>query len=439
MNTSDNQTTITTKLQRIAWLSKKNKEIKFNNLIHLFSEEALTLCYHELKANKATGIDEVSKYDYGLNLNNNIQNLVTRLKNMAYRPSPVKEVKIPKDDGSGKFRKLGLSNFGDKIVQKMMQKVLESIYEPIFLSNSYGFRRNKSCHDAIKNLSSYLLKNETESIIDIDIANFFGSIDRKLLIEILQQRIADKKVISYLVRMFKAGILTNNELTISEEGVVQGSICSPIIANIFAHLVIDTWFNETVRKCCKGQIELFRYCDDLVICCRYKNDASRIKSALANRLNKYQLKLNEDKTKMVKFSKIAAVKSKQDSFNFLGFTFYLGKSLKGKVIPKLKTCGIRLRSKIKRVNLWCKTIRNKYKLPIIWKSFCAKLRGHIQYYGVSFNSKAISRFRYLTVKILFKWLNRRSQKKSFEWIKFNKFMIKNSLPKAKIYHNLFAA
>jgi hypothetical protein len=219
---------------------------------------------------------------------------------------------------------------------------------------------------------------------------------------------------------------------------VQGSICSPIIANIFAHVVIDTWFNETVRKCCKGQIELFRYCDDLVICCRYKNDAYRIKSALANRLNKYQLKLNEDKTKMVKFSKTLARKGlRQESFDFLGFTFYLGKSLKGNIIPKLKTCGKRARSKIKRVNLWCKAIRNKYKLKTIWKLFCAKLRGHIQYYGVSFNSKAISRFQYLAVRILFKWLNRRSQKKSFDWIKFSKFMTHNPLPKTKIYHNLF--
>jgi len=174
-----------------------------------------------------------------------------------------------------------------------------------------------------------------------------------------------------------------------------------------------------------------------VICCRYTEDAMRIRIALAKRLEKYKLKLNEEKTKVVNFSKSKSSQNvKQETFNFLGFTFYLGKSRKDRIIPKVKSCSRRISSKLKRVNDWCKDIRNKYKLPVIWKSFCSKLRGHIQYYGVSFNIKAVDTFIWQSVKIMFKWLNRRSQRKSFTWEKFNMFIESNPLPKVKIYHIL---
>jgi hypothetical protein len=253
----------------------------------------------------------------------------------------------------------------------------------------------------------------------------------------LQEKVKDKKLIRYIVRMFKAGVLSEGELIIQEEGVIQGSIASPVLANIFAHYVIDVWFEEVVKQHCKGTVALFRYCDDAVICCRYEEDARRIKIALAKRLEKYKLKLNEEKTKMVRFSKRGISQNvKQEVFNFLGFTFYLGKSRKGNIIPKVKSCGSRIRSKLKKVNDWCRGIRNKHKLPVIWKSFCRKLRGHIQYYGVSFNTRAVEIFIYQSVKIMFKWLNRRSQRKSFDWDKFSMFIERNPLPQVKIYHVL---
>ena len=438
MATTENQMSTNTKLRRIAWLSSKDKGKSFNNLMHLFNEESLTTCYHELDGKKAIGIDGVSKADYGKKLQENIQNLVIKMKNMAYRPGNIREVKIPKEGCSGKTRSLGISNFEDKICQKMMQKILENIYDPIFTGQSYGFRTGVGCHDAVRGLMQHLYRHEVESIIDIDLANFFGTIDRKMLIEILQEKIQDKKFLRYITRMFKAGILSEGELTVSEEGVVAGSVCSPILANIYAHYVLDDWMEEVVKKHCKGKVELFRYCDDGVICCRYEEDAIKIRTALAKRLAKYNLKPNDEKTKMVKFSTAGAKRGeKQEAFDFLGFTIYLGKSVKGKVIPKLKSCGKRIRSKIKGVNKWCRYIRDKHTLMVIWDLFCSKLRGHIQFYGVSFNSRAIENFARQSVKIMFKWLNRRSQRKSFDWNKFKLFILRNPLPKVKIYHSLF--
>jgi len=440
MATADSQILTGTKLRRIKWLSSQDKGKEFNNLMHLFNEEALEQCYQELDGRKAIGLDKVSKDEYGENLQCNIEELVAKLKRMAYRPGNIREVKIPKDGGNGKMRTLGISNFEDKIIQKMTQKVLESIYEPVFLESSFGFREGLGCHDAIRALENHLMENEVETVIDIDLANFFGTIDRKILLEILKDKIGDKKFLRYIVRMFKAGILADGELRVSEEGVVQGSIASPILSNIFAHYVIDEWFEEVVKKHCKGTISLFRYCDDAVICCRYRSDAERVRTALSKRLEKYNLKLNEDKTKIVNFSKSREFSGiKQESFNYLGFTFYLGRSRKGNVIPKLKSCGKRIREKLKKVKEWCKANKDKYKLPVLWEAFCNKIRGHIQYYGVTFNWKAVSNFVYRAQEIILKWLNRRSQRKSFDWEKFNKFVKLNPLPVIKIYHKLFVS
>jgi RNA-directed DNA polymerase len=254
----------------------------------------------------------------------------------------------------------------------------------------------------------------------------------------LGMKIKDSKFMRYITRMFKAGVLADGELTMSDEGVVQGSCCSPVIANIVAHYVIDTWLEETVKPLMKGMVKVFRYADDLVICCRYEEDAKRIRSALEKRLAKYKLELNVEKTKMVRFSKSKCRRGiKQGSFEFLGFRFYLGKSLKGAVLPKLKTSGKRFRSKLNNVKTWAKQIKDKIPLGGIWKIFCAKLRGHVQYYGVSFNLKMVSRFLNEAKKIIFKWLNRRSQRKSFDWNKFSLFVKKHPLPQAIIVHRLF--
>ncbi len=242
----------------------------------------------------------------------------------------------------------------------------------------------------------------------------------------------------YINRMFKSGILTEGELRMSEEGVPQESICSPVLSNIFAHHAIDTWIEEMVKTACNGTVELFRYADDGVICCQYEADAIRIRQALGKRLKKFNLQLNEEKTKLVTFDKKAAAQGvRQGTFDFLGFTFYWGKSQSGRVIPKLKTRAKTMRTKLKRVNEWSKQVRNKKPIKEIWQTFEAKLRGHVQYYEVSHNIEKVNTFLFEATKIMFKWLNRRSQRKSFTWEKFHLYMMANPLPKGKIVHKLF--
>jgi group II intron reverse transcriptase/maturase len=432
------QSATNTKLNRIAWLSKQDSRKEFECLMHLFNQGSLIECFHELDKDKAVGVDGITKMEYGADLHSNIEKLITNMKNMAYRPGPVRERHIPKEGKPGATRPLGISNLEDKIVQRMTQKVLESIYEPLFLECSHGFRPKRSCHTAIKALMEHLYKNEIQTVIDIDLKNFFGTIDHELLENILKDKIKDPKFMRYINRMFKSGVLTEGELKISEEGVPQGSICSPVLSNIFAHYAIDTWVEEMVKPACKGSVGLFRYADDAVICCQYEADAERIRQTLGKRLGKFKLQLNEEKTKLVPFNKRLANQGvKQGTFDFLGFTFYWGKAQSGWVIPKLKTKAKAMKTKLKRVNEWAKEIRNKKPLKEIWKIFKAKLRGHVQYYGVSHNIEKVNTFLYRSTKIMFKWLNRRSQRKSYTWEKFQAFMISDPLPRGKIVHPLF--
>jgi RNA-directed DNA polymerase len=438
MGTTESYLLTETKLKRVAWLSSQDPKKEFGCLMHFFNFESLVDCFHELDKHKAVGIDGINKVMYGAELDNNIKKLIKSMKDMAYIPGPVRQCLIPKEGKPGATRPLGISNFEDKIIQKMMQKVLESIYEPLFLDCSFGFRPGKSCHNAIKALNDHLYKNEVQTVIDIDLKNFFGTIDHQLLENILKQKIKDTKLLRYINRMFKSGVLTDGELVMSEDGVTQGSTCSPILSNIFAHYAIDVWIEEMVKPNCKGKVNLFRYADDAVICCQYDEDAQRIRRALVKRLDKFKLQLNEEKTKLIPYNKRLADQGiEQGTFDFLGFTFHLGRSLAGKIISKLKTRAKTVTAKLNKVTEWIKQIRNEKPLKEIWKTFTAKLRGHVQYYGVSHNAEAVGDFLYQAKRIFFKWINRRSQRKSFNWEKFNLFLKDNPLPAVKIVHRLF--
>jgi RNA-directed DNA polymerase len=438
VRTTEPQESTDTELTKIAWLSANNPGQTFHSLMHHINEDSLRRCFDQLDGKKATGVDRLSKENYGANLQANLEELISRMKRMGYRPGPVRQVLIPKEGKPHATRALGISNFEDKLVQKRMQEILESIYEPLFLDWSYGFRPGRSCHDALKEVHAHLYKEEVETIIDVDLENFFGTIDHGYLKDMLSMKIKDTKFLRYLLRMFKSGVLAEGELVMSEEGLAQGSGVSPVLSNIFAHYVIDIWLEETVKPLTRGEIRAFRYADDLIICCRYEQDALRVKKALCKRLEKFKLKLNEDKTKLVSFSKRKQRQgTKQGEFDFLGFTIYWGKSLRGHAIAKVKTSGKRFRTKLKRVNEWARWIRNKCTLNEIWKLFCAKLRGHVQYFGVSFNRERVVRFLREAERIMFKWLNRRSQRKSFNWDKFRLFKSKFPLPIVQVHHKLF--
>jgi len=438
MGAPETQINTKTKLNKIALLSRSDPNRSFESLMHHFNEESLKECFYELDGKKAVGIDGIDKETYGKDLNQNIAKLISSMKAMAYRPGPVKEVLIPKEGKPGATRPLGISGFEDKIVQKMMQQILESIYDPLFLECSYGFRPGRGCHDAIRALQHHLHNNAIQTIIDIDLKNFFGTIDHRILESILKEKIKDTKFIRYINRMFKAGVLSNGDVVMSDEGVPQGSICSPVLSNIFAHYAIDLWIEEMVKPNCKGEVKLFRYADDAIICCQFNGDALRIRKALTKRLEKFKLELNEEKTKQVPFDKrLIAQGIEQGTFDFLGFTFYWGKAKSGRIIPKLKTKAKTMRSKLNKVKEWIKKVKDKIPLKQIWKTFTAKLKGHINYYGVSHNAEQVSTFLNGAKRIVFKWLNRRSQRKSFTWEQFAKYMKSHPLPTVKIVHKLF--
>jgi RNA-directed DNA polymerase len=438
MRTTERKYMTATKLSRIALLSKDDPSKEFHQLMHHFNEESLMVCANELSGNKAIGADGVTKDQYMAQAGKNIKGLVERMKRMGYRPGNVLEVQIPKDDKPGAFRKLGISNFEDKIVQKMMQKVLESVYEPLFLECSFGFRPGRGCQDALKGLRNHLYSKPTAVVLDVDLAKYFDSISHQELEIILRKKIKDEKLMRYIIRMFKAGVLAAGELRVSEEGVYQGSCCSPILANIFAHYVIDEWFETVVKPHCSGVTEMFRYADDIIMCCENQRDAERVKKALGNRLGKFKLKMNEEKTKVISMSRRRANQGeKQGTFDFLGFTIYLGKSRGGYMIPKLKTSSKRMRSKLKKFKEWIKSVRT-WDEACIWKRFKQKLDGHIQYFGVSFNIKGIQLFYHKTLKLMLKWLNRRSQRRSYTMEAFGK-VVKEVYPQPliKIYWKLF--
>lgn len=438
MGTTESQRTTATQLKRIAWLSARDADKQFECLMHHFNEESLKVCYQELDGRKARGVDGIDKAMYGENLDSNLKALVERMKRMGYRPGNVREVRIPKEGKKGATRPLGIANFEDKLVQKMMQKVLESIYEPLLSKQMFGFRPRQGCHDAIKALSQHLYEQKVQTIIDVDLENYFGSIDHKQLEAILREKIKDERFIRYVIRMFKAGILADGELKTSDEGVPQGSPASPILSNIYANRVVAKWFEETVNAHCRGKVEIFVYADDMVIACERHEDALRIKKALASRLEKYGLKMNQDKTKLVRFSRSAHRRDeKQGVFDFLGFTFYIGKSRNGYSIVQLRTSKKKFKLKLRQMKEWIKLARNRMPLNELWKLYCKKLRGHINYYGVSHNFRWVEAFSYRTRRIMFKWLNRRSQRKSFNWEKFATYMERNPLPVVRIKHRLF--
>lgn len=417
-------------------MSAQDPSAEFKWLMPHFNLRNLAQCFDELDAKKAVGIDGKTKEEYGKNLNENLTKLIERMKTMSYRPQPAREVLIPKADG--KLRPLGIACIEDKIVQAMYAKVLEAIYEPLFKDCSYGFRPGRNCHQMVKGVNDYIFSHWCPIILDVDLENFFGTIQHPKLLALLEMKIKDKVFLRYISRMLKSGILTKEGFKMGTEGTAQGSVCSPILANIFAHYALDAWFEDVVKVRCPNA-RLFRYCDDFVICCSNETDAMRIAEVLPKRLDRFSLRENAEKSKQVKLDKreLQNGKKSQETFDLLGFTFMLGKTRRGMIVPKVRTNAKRARKKLKEIKEWCKTNRSKGRLPDLWQRLQMKLRGYIQYYGISNNGPTLRRFVYEAIRIFFKWMNRRSQKKSFTWEKFALFMEKFPPVKVHIPHRLF--
>jgi RNA-directed DNA polymerase len=426
-----------TKLCLITQRSARDPKCKFDALLHhVYNEASLAECFHGLEGRKAVGVDGIRKEDYAKNLEESLRALAGRIGSMSYRPQPVREKLIPKEGKPGATRPLGIGCFEDKIVQKRFSEILEAIYEPLFLDCSYGFRPGRSCHEAIKRLYQTLYSQPVSTVVDIDIKSYFDTIDHEWLMRMLELKISDRRFLRYIRRMLKAGILSEGELRIVEEGTPQGSLVSPMLSNIYLHYVLDLWFEKAVKRRCHGNAWLFRYADDAIACFELEEDAHRYAEALPKRMAKFGLEVSKEKSKIVHFCK-RSPKDKNGPFNFLGFTFYMGISRKGYTLPKVKTNRKKFSAKLRRIREWMREVKDKKRLTWIWDTFRAKMRGHIQYYGVTFNLEYVQSFLYEANKIVFKWLNRRSQRKSFTWAKFCLFTKQFPVPKACTVHRLF--
>jgi len=429
-----------TKLNLIAEIAVKDGKCKFNNLIHLLNKDGLKECFYQLKKGRAAGVDDVTFEEYEQHLDANLEDLVARMKRFSYRPQAVRRVYIPK--ANGKLRPLGIPAIEDKIVQMGIARILTAIYEADFLDFSYGFRPKRSCHDALDRLDKVIMKHPINHVIDADIKGFFDNVDHGWLLRCLQERISDKKLLRYIVRFLKAGVMEEGKWQVTDKGTPQGGIISPILANIYLHYVLDLWLESVVKRQSRGIVMIVRYADDFVICVQYKDEAERILVELRKRLEKFGLELAGDKTKIIGFGRFAVENAsnkgqRAGTFNFLGFTHFCDKTRTGKFKVGRTTDRKRFRAKMKEMKIWLKSVRNTAPVKDWWSILCAKLRGHFQYYGVSGNYRGIKRFYYLTVRLVLKWLNRRSQKKSFNWESYLSYLVKYPLPKPKVYHNLY--
>lgn len=433
--------TMETKLARIAEVAKTRPEEKFTSLAHLINEEMLMACHHELARDKAPGVDKVTKEAYQNDLAENLQKLVRRLKQKSYLPQPVRRVYIPKGDGKTE-RPLGIPAYEDKIVQMAMTKILQAIYEQDFLDFSYGFRPGKSCHQALKRLNQIIEWGKINYVVDADIRGFFDNVDHKRLIEFLGHRIRDLNLKRYVARFLKAGIMEKGKWEPSVKGTPQGGVISPHLANVYLHYVLDLWFAIVVKKKCRGEAQIVRYCDDFVCCFQYKEEAEWFYRALKDRLAKFGLEIAEEKSKIIQFGRFAEADShklgrgKPDTFDFLGFTHYCSKSQKGKFRVKRKTSKKKYKARVMNFKAWIKEARN-WHIQDILNTVRAKLVGHYRYYGITDNFAMLKSYQLAIQKLLYKWLNRRSQRKSFSLEQFDRFLKFNPLPRPKIYVNIY--
>jgi len=407
-------------LSRIQFnIAKANRtDHKVQNLATYINKETLMTIHRRMDGNKATGIDDMTKVEYEVNLEANIENLVKRMKNGSYKPNPARRKYISKD-GSNKMRPLGISCYEDKLVENAIAMILTMIYEPKFYDVSFGYRPNRNCHKAIREVIEDIQYRKTSYVVEADIKGFFDNVDHDWMMKFLDHDIADKKFLELIGKFLKAGIMEDGKYLDSVQGTPQGNGASPILANIYLHYVLDNWFEERVQRKCKGQCFLIRFCDDFVCCFQNKWEAEAFYRSLQSRFKKFGLELSMEKTKILEFGRFARQnkerrgEGKPETFDFLGFTFYCGMDGKrGFFRCRVKTSKKKFRSKIKAMKEWIKANRTR-PLKLIFKTINAKLRGHYQYYGVTDNIKEVKNYLRQTKWLLYKWLNRRSQKSSY--------------------------
>lgn len=412
----------------------RNQLIKYRNvqsLMQYINEDTLMAKHKSLNGNKALGVDKISKDMFDRNAEENIKSLIEDMKKFRYKPYPSRRVYIPKSNGDK--RPLGIPSYKDKIVEGVIADILNVIYEPIFLECSYGFRPNRECHMAINALDKIIMKKSTNWIVEADIKGFFNNVNHEWLIRFLEHTIKDKNFIRYIKRFLKTGIIEDNNYYETDKGTPQGGLISPILANVYLHYVLDLWFELYVKVKCTGEAYLVRYADDFVVCFENENDAKWFYEELIERLAKFELEIETNKSRIFPFGRNSNTK---DNFDFLGFNIYNSKSRNGYYMVGYKTSEKKSRQKKQNVKEHIKLNRNAKPKDLI-KQLNRKLTGYYNYYGISFNFEWLEEIYYYTLNQLRKWLSKRSQRGKLSWEKMRNIIKYNPIVAPRITYKLW--
>lgn len=411
----------------IAKQAKQDKKRRFTNLSKMINHEFLLECFKLLNKNAATGIDGVSAREYRQSLYGNINNLVERVKAGKYHARMVRRKSIKKPNG--KKRPLGILVVDDKLLQTAVAQIFNAIYEQDFTKASYGYRPNRGAKEAIRDLTNEV-REKYSYVVEADIQGFFDHIDHNWLMKMLDLRIGDGPVKKLIWKWLKAKVLEEDGIvTRPIEGTPQGGVISPILANVYLHYVLDLWFEHAIKPKCDGEAYFIRYADDFVALFRYARDAEKYYRELGGRLAKFNLALAEDKTRIVSFSRFR--KHEKTSFSFLGIEFRWGISNNGKDVIKRRTDRNKLRKANETITKWCKENRHQ-RIRKQSEDMKLKLQGHYNYYGIAGNSRCIRKFYDVAMRAWYKWLNRRSQRRSFNWAEFKQMLKEYEIPYPRI-------
>ncbi len=430
-----------TDLTRIGEKARKEPGLVFTSLYHHICDvDNLRACYDTLGAKKATGVDGVTKEEYGKNLEENLRDLSERLKRMGYRPGPKRRSYIPKA-GSEKGRPLGISNLEDKIVEEATRRTLEPIYEAVFEDSSYGYRPKRSQHQCLDALGRTIQQKKVSYLVEADIRKFFDRVNHEWMIKFLRHRIGDERVIRLIIRMLKSGIMEDGLVHASEEGTPQGSILSPLLSNIYLHYVLDLWFSRRVSRQSRGEAYYFRFADDFVACFQYKDDAESFPQRRKDRLEGFGLELAEEKTRCIEFGRYARENAykrgeKPKEFTFLGFTHYCGKTREGYFKVKRRTSRKKLGQSLERFTAWAKKVRDVLKKGEMLRQARSRVLGHLSYYAITDNLARCNYYVHRATRILFKWLNRKSQRRAYNWVNFNQALVWVEWPQVRLRKDL---
>ena len=430
-------------------LAQRSPDFAFFSLAHYIDLEWLEVAYHLTRKDGAAGVDDVTGKEYAENLRYNLQNLLDRLKSGTYRAPHVKRKHIPKNT-KGETRPIGIPTFEDKIVQRAIVMLLEPIYEHDFHNGSFGFRPKRSAHQALAEVWNATMGVSGGWVLEVDIRQFFDSIDHAHLREFVSRRVRDGVLRRLIGKWLKAGVMEEGNLSFSEAGTPQGGVISPLLANIYLHYVLDEWFEQQVKPVMRGKCHLIRYADDFVIVFQLKSDADRVMKVISKRFEKYGLTLHPNKTSLLDFRSPSHFerrceeqpndgkrgRGRPQTFDLLGFTHYWGKSQRGNWAVMRKTMKSRLARSIQKIDQWCRENRHR---PVReqWKKLCEKVRGHYAYYGITGNFRSLGKFFYQVYCCWQRWLNRRKNKRNFIWEKFNRLRDRMPLPSPKIVHSVF--